>query len=311
MSAHVMAALTLGFFGYRFLSSKRRKKAPQTPELPTLAEDDADDDPGSPEPDAPTEWDDPPQMPPETKGPSLKPPARPHDPTEWDDPDAPIDEPTPPIDPGAWPEYPPPAPVDLSAWTDPKNYPTPGKLHQIGGSNSGTTLGTIAKKALTTAFYVAFGDLEVAMELAERSENWRAYRQAINCCPWNHALYGSANQRGTPYYYETPHGDHVSLYPVHDDVAEALARGQAPRRRVSEGNPKLPAGGHHAFLWLPPLDAAALLEGRVKVEHGHWWTGDFRMMPPPEVLTLGLADVPPGRVWGCGGYETSYDEGEA
>ena len=56
-----------------------------------------------------------------------------------------------------------------------------------------------------------------------------------------------------------------------------------------------------------PLDAAELLEGRIKVEHAHWWTGDFRMMPPPEVLTLGLANVPPGRVWGCGGYQTSYD----
>jgi len=289
--------------------------------LAELADDEAEDggpwgsDPDRPLPvDPPTEPapqgpQEPTPRPPHRPGstrPGLLPPSLPEEPPMWDDPNDPID-PEPPTDPGAWPEYPPPGPVDLSQWTDPANYPTPGKFHQIGGAHSGTTLKTIAIKALTTAFYLAFGDLEVAQALAEREDNWRAYREAINCCPWNHALYGSANQPGTPYYYKTPHDDHISLYPVHADVVGALVNGQTPQRRVSEDNPKVPAGGRHAFIWLPPLDAAELLEGRVKVEHGHWWTGDFRMMPPPEVLTLGLADVPAGRVWGCGGYETSYD----
>lgn len=285
--------------------------------LAELADEDADDEgPGGSEPDGPLPVD-PPTVPPPpgpdeptspgptwpgSKDPGLKPPTLP-DPNEppfgGDEDDA--------DDPSEWPEYPPPGPVDLGQWTDLENYPTPGKFHQIGGAHSGTTLKTIAIKALTTAFYIVHGDLDVAEELAAREGNWRAYREAINCCPWNHALYGSANQPGTPYYYKTPHDDHISLYPVHDNVAWRLANGQTPRRRVSGANPKVPAGGSHAFIWLPPLDATELLEGRVKVEHGHWWTGDFRMMPPPEVLTLGLTNVPPGRVWGCGGYQTSYD----
>lgn len=395
MSAQVMAALTLGWLGYKFFGGKRRKKGsassidgdlptldcglypwraldvdmsldlaivagerdlerlalkaardvyPTTPEgnrqpwppddddarahcildririranlrLAELADVGADDEdpdgpldpttvptlPGHHVPPTPS------RTPPAPKGPQLKPPTRPEEPTFDDDEPTFDDGPTAPQDPGEWPEYPPPGPVELSKWTDPANYPTPGKFHQIGGPHSGTTLKAIAIKALTTAFYVAFGDLQVAQELAEREENWRAYREAINCCPWNHALYGSANQPGTPYYYKTPHDDHISLYPVHDDVVWALVNGETPQRRVSEHDPKLPAGGRHAFLWLPPLDAAELLEGRVKVEHGHWWTGDFRMMPPPEVLTLGLTGIPAGRVWGCGGYQTSYD----
>jgi hypothetical protein len=289
--------------------------------LAELADDDADDEgPGGSDPDGPLPTAPPPPgsdepttpspVPPGPKGPGLKPPSRPDEPTfgggDDDDPNDSVD-PEDPEDPGDWPEYPPPGPVDLTKWTDPANYPTPGKFHQIGGPNSGTTLKAIAIKALTTAFYIIHGDLAVAQELAEREENWRAYREAINCCPWNHALYGSANQPGTPYYYKTPHDDHISLYPVHDDVVWRLVDGQVPRRRVSQDDPKVPSGGRHAFPWLPPLDAAELLEGRVKVEHAHWWTGDFRMMPPPEVLTLGLTNIPAGRVWGCGGYQTSYD----
>lgn len=288
--------------------------------LAELADDQAGDDqgpggldPGRPLPDEPPTDPAPPGHPkptppvPDPPGPheepTLEPPARPDEPP-------PLEGPPDPEDPGEWPEYPEPGPVDLTKWTDPGNYPTPEHFHQIGGPNSGTTLKTIAIKALTTAFYLVHDDLELAKELAERDENWRAYRDAINCCPWNHALYGSDNQPGTPYYYDTPHGDHISLYPVHDDVVWSLVSGEPPQRRVSEHDPKHPAGGRHAFIWLPPLDQAELLEGRVKVERAHWWTGDFTMMPPPEVLSLGVTDVPPGRVWGCGGFETSFDYAE-
>ena len=55
------------------------------------------------------------------------------------------------------------------------------------------------------------------------------------------------------------------------------------------------------------VDQVALAEGRVEVQHAHWWTGDWVIMPPPEVLALGVVDVPPGRTWGCGGYETLFD----
>ena len=243
-------------------------------------------------------------------GPIREPSRRPEEPLPPpvvpDEPEAPLPPPVVPDEP-EWPDYPPAGPVDLAQWTDPGNYPTPGMFHQVGGPHSATTLQAIARKALTTAFYLVHGDLEVAVELAQRSENWRAYREAIHCSPWNHALYGSANQPGTSGAYDTPHGDVISMYPAHAHVAAQLANGEPAQRRVRPDDPKLPAGGHHAFLWLPPLDQVALAEGRVEVQHAHWWTGDWVIMPPPEVLALGVVDVPPGRTWGCGGYETLFD----
>ncbi|MCA9652546.1 MAG: hypothetical protein KC501_21700 [Myxococcales bacterium] len=283
--------------------------------LAELADDAADDDgpggsdpfdgplpeppPTKPPPPGPADPTPPSPVPPGPSGPTLEPPHRPEPP--------PVDVPDePPPDPGnEWPDYPPPAPVDLAKWTDPGNYPTPGKFHQVGGPNSATTLQAIARKALTTAFYLVHGDLELAKELALRSENWRAYREAIECSAWNHALYGSHGQPGTSGYYETPHGDTISMYPAHANIASLLANGEPPERRVRLDDPKLPPGGRHALLWLPPLDEAELLQGRVKVKHAHWWTGDWMIMPPPEVLALGVAEVPPG-TWGCGGYETEY-----
>ncbi|MCR9165951.1 MAG: hypothetical protein ACE37F_25325 [Nannocystaceae bacterium] len=238
------------------------------------------------------------------------------------DPEPPIDpEPVEPVDPPdgsgggdggqVWPEYPPPGPVDLGPWTDPANYPTPGMFHQIGGENSGVTLKAIARKALTTAFYLVLGDLDEADRLARRSENWRAYRQVINCCPWNHLLYGAPSLPGEIGFYPTPSGDSVSLYPVHDHVAQRLANGETPDRRVHDDDRKRPGGGKHAFLWLPPLDELALSEGRVEVKREYWETGDWVIMPPPEVLTLGVTASSDQRVWGCDGWEIEFSDTES
>ena len=236
----------------------------------------------------------------------------------WDHDGGPAPEPQPPEPPreddpdgdGQWPDYPPRGPVDLEPWTDAGNYPTPGMFHQIGGENSGITLKAIARKALTTAFYLVLGDLEDADQLARRSENWRAYRQVINCCPWNHLLYGAPSIPGETGFYQTPSGDSISLYPVHDHVAQRLANGQTPDRRVRDNNRKLPKGGKHAFLWLPPLDELALSEGRVEVKRDYWDTGDWVMMPPPAVLTLGVTTSSDQRVWGCDGWELDFFDDE-
>ncbi|MCR9165541.1 MAG: hypothetical protein ACE37F_00810 [Nannocystaceae bacterium] len=292
--------------------------------LAQLADDEADDDEPDPDPDPPG------RTPANTIAPppGTCPPGYRYDevlgcieredpPDEWapwDSDGGPAPEPQPPEPPpendddgdGQWPDYPPPGPVDLDPWTDPANYPTPGMFHQIGGENSGVTLKAIARKALTTAFYLVLGDLESADQLAKRSENWRAYRQVINCCPWNHLLYGAPSIPGETGFYQTPSGDSISLYPVHDHVAQRLANGDIPDRRVRDNNRKLPKGGKHAFLWLPPLDELALSEGRVEVKRDYWETGDWVMMPPPAVLTLGVTTGSDQRVWGCDGWELDF-----
>lgn len=272
--------------------------------LAKLADQDADDDPDDPVPPpgpskpqtgfapAPT-----PCPPGETYDPKTaqcakpsKPPLKPFE--------VPVD----------WPDYPPPAPVDLNLWTDPGNYPTPGKFHQIGGENSGTTLKRIARKALTTAFYLIHNDLELADSLARRSDNWRAYRQLINCSPWNHVLYGAPNEPDTSGFYATPHGESLSMFPVHDRVRERLAAGEQPERRVRDDNRTMPKGGKHAFIWLPPLDEVALFDGNVVAKREHWETGDWMIMPPPEVLTHGVSVESLERTWGCDGWEVQWYE---
>lgn len=287
--------------------------------LAQIADDDADDDEPTPEP--------PPPRPSDTIAPPpgtcppgyryddvlgcLEIPEPPSDFAPWNyDPDEPQPEPDPPEPEGGeeWPDYPEPGPVDLEPWTDPGNYPTPGKFHQIGGPNSGVTLKAIARKALTTAFYLVLDDLDAADQLARRSENWRAYRQVINCCPWNHLLYGAPSLPGEVGFYQTPSGDSISLYPVHDHIAQRIANGEIPERRVRDDNRKLPGGGKHAFLWLPPLDELALSEGRVEVKRDYWETGDWMIMPPPEVLTLGISTSSDQRIWGCDGWEIEFYE---
>lgn len=206
-----------------------------------------------------------------------------------------------------WPDYPPMGPVDLAPLTDPSNYPTPGRFHQIGGENSGTTLKKIARLALTTAYFKLLGDFDEADLRARRSASWRAYRDLINCAPWNHALYGSKNQPG-PYYYDTPHGDHISMYPVHGRIRQALEQGEMLVRLVDEEDPKSPAGGVHAFIWLPPLDLDALAEDEILVSREYWYTGDSMIMPPPEVVTFDVDGIPESRQWGCLGFAAGVED---
>ena len=304
----VLTALAIGLIGYQVVGKKKRKKSTTTTTggtgTTTPTEPTEPTEPGEPEPSGPRR----PFPRPRPSPPAVEPTGNGDLPTiEPDEPGPDEPGPTEPKPTDDWPDYPPPGPVDLSKWTDPKNYPTPGMFHQIGGENSATTLQAIARMALTTAFYLTFGDLAVARELAQDADNWRAYREAIECSPWNHALYGSASQPGTSGYYETPHGDQISMFPVHANVEELLAIGEPPKRRVRTDDPRLPAGGRHAFIWLPSLDEDVLANGRVKVKHEHWPTGDFMIMPPPEVLALGVVGVPPRRQWGCGEYETTLD----
>lgn len=291
----VLTALAIGWIGYQVLGKKKRKATTTNKGSSTDPHDDGrtptTDEPGPRGPRHPF--------------PRPRPFPSPFDPTVHEDPPPRGSEEPEPTD--DWPDYPPPAPVDLAEWTDANNYPTPGMFHQIGGDNSASTLQAIARMALTTAFYLTFGDLAVAKELAKDPDNWRAYREAIECSPWNHALYGSASRPETSGYYQTPHGDQISMFPVHANVEALLATGEPPERRVRSDDPRLPSGGRHALLWLPPLDEDVLTNGRVKVRHEHWWTGDWMIMPPPEVLALGVVGVPPRRTWGCGEYETSYD----
>ena len=207
-----------------------------------------------------------------------------------------------------WDPYPPPGPVDVWEWEQVDNYPEPGKFHQIyyqGKNNSATTLKHIAQKAIAQRVMQLTGDLSLAQSMSDDAEIWRSYRDLIDCSPWNDAAYGVTYKMG-PHKYDTPHGRQIGMNPVHDDVRKKLTQGQPPRRTVKKPNAHS-GGGHFAYLWLPPLDDEALLEGVVRVDPTYWSTGDSKIMPPPEVLTLGLENVPKEQTWGCLGFETTFE----
>ncbi len=207
-----------------------------------------------------------------------------------------------------WDPYPPPGPVDIWDWEQADNYPEPGKFHQIhykGENNSATTLKHIAQKAIAQRVMQLSDDLSLAKSISDDATVWRAYRDLIDCSPWNDAAFGVKHKPGS-YKYDTPHGRQIGMNPVHDDVRKKLTQGLPPRRTVQTPGSHN-GGGHFAYLWLPPLDDEALLERIVRVDPEYWRTGDSKIMPPPEVLTLGLENVPKAQTWGCLGFETTFE----
>lgn len=209
------------------------------------------------------------------------------------------------------PPYPEPGPVDVAAWENPDNYPTPGAFHQVyyqggdknrypeghPGRNSVTTMKHLAQKALYSFAYTVTGDLDKAKAAGDDPELWRAYRALIDCSPYNHALFAARFE--PPHKYDSPHGLQVAMIPAHDDVRFALSKGITPRRLVDVDNPQMAPNMSQPFPWLPPLDPEAFLQGEIRVDPEYWDSGDSKIMPPPEVLALGVGGVDPQRFWGC------------
>ena len=210
-----------------------------------------------------------------------------------------------------WPPYPEPGPVNMALWENPDNYPTPNRFHQIWydggdkaqypeghpGRNSVQTMKHLAQKALYAFAYTVTGDLDLAKAAGDNPDMWRAYRQIIDCSPWNQALLSARFE--PPHSYDTPTGLQTALIPAHAKIREALAMGVTPHRRVDENDPKMISGGAQPYIWLPPLDPEAFLQGVIQIDPEYWDSGDSKLMPPPEVTVLSVAAVAPDRMWGC------------
>lgn len=217
---------------------------------------------------------------------------------------APKPEPVP--DDSEYGDYPEPGPIDLDTITHPENYPEPGTFHQVGGPNSATTTKHIAQKALMQAHYSVFQDSDAAKAFSDDSENWRRYRELMDCSPFNDAFLGARHTPGGGYWYDTPTGRQIAMMPVHDALLSKMAYGEVLERRVDMGNPQKPPGGQQPAIWLPPLDVEAMADGRVELDPEYWETGDSKILPPPEVLVLvdpHVSNIPPNQLWGCLGYE--------
>lgn len=230
-------------------------------------------------------------------------------PTPDPDPNKPLFIPGVIIDPYSPPQPPPDTP-DPAIKDVVDDYPTAGKLYQIGKGD--LFLGThgIAFKAIAQeAYKLATADghnhdaaLAYAKEVANASAR-STYLQAIQCEPWNDQLYGTFGygEQAVP----APSGRAIRLYPQHAPNLAQLQAGLPPVRSIRlrtpndkrKGNGTAAPGapsGHYELLWLPPIDLDHMkATGQVRT---------FRTGPPAFIAERAFIDksgLDGWHEWGC------------
>lgn len=198
---------------------------------------------------------------------------------------------------------------------DGNRYPAPSAFYRVnppgtspltGGKPENLTI--IAKAALMNALQMA--DLDPAMADGDDqfARNLRVgMMNAIECSPWNDALYGHESS-----HHYSPHPRGISLNAVHADNRTRLIRGEKPRRSVTGEASHDGTGGHLPYLWIPAVDPDALELGVVKAVDSFWPNGDSGSWPPTEVSDLNGENIRRGP-WGCEGEvfprDTTPDSG--
>jgi len=218
------------------------------------------------------------------------------------------------------------------------NYPTHGTLLQVrhgdrllgtfseinvGQDIQGEALRSIAYTTLLgaawdTAKSNGASDADAkkfAQDVAYDNSNRVDYIHLIQCSPWNDALYTTYGFG--PQAMESPAGRALRFLPQHHDNRKRMMQGYAPRRNITlgditdkgAGNAQAQSGDRNlAYLWLPKLNEDTLWDsgGKDITTNGvNWADGSSAIMPPPEVVELGVENVPEGAGWGCLGYEAS------
>lgn len=188
---------------------------------------------------------------------------------------------------------------------DGNKYPQPGAFYRVNPPGSSPLTGgdpenlsIIAKAALMNALQLAGLDPKMAVGDGADAQRLRVGMiNAIECSPWNDALYGHEESH---HYSAHPRG--ISLNAVHADNRARLLRGEKPRRAVTGKTSHDGTGGHLPYLWIPAVDPGALEMGEVVAIDGYWPNGNSGNWPPPEVTDLNAANVPRGP-WGCEGVQ--------
>lgn len=224
---------------------------------------------------------------------------------------SPAPDPTPTPDPSPDPS---PVPVpDIQPWIN--DTPWPGHLYQVRPGDTFFGDNGICARALYQATFeagLASGMTTAkaqarAVAVAADTSNRVDYLNAIQCSPWNDALYGTWGYGSKA--WPSAHGRAIRMLAYHDANYDRLFDGEAPRRLIADGKPAdagtgtgTGAGSTLELLWLPPLKASSLLDPnrtrQVDVEDMTWPDGSSTIDPPPAISDLGI-DGAPGRPWGC------------
>jgi len=231
---------------------------------------------------------------PPNKGPDkIKPPPQPD----------PGPEPVEPVEPT--PEVVDP-PIDEITNTD---WPVPGHFYVVRPAQDGEKGDTglrIAKRALADAAFRAAkeflgasddGAREFAKAYSSDGPRQYAYLDKITCESWNDATvttYGYGDKaRAAPLS-----GRAIRLLPQHADNLSRLRQGKRAVREMhfgkssdrTNGVRRGGGGDRHETLYLPGVDLAPIIEGKLAIGGGTWPDGSSKAHPPKWVLDLGVRD---------------------
>lgn len=188
----------------------------------------------------------------------------------------------------------------VEQFESPDGDPEMGTLYDYGSGIP--ALANVSRRALQNA------------GVPSHSDNRIAYLRLIECSPYNDALYNvklpveDGIVKMGRFRRDPAFG--ISGNPQHYDNLLRMKQGLAPRRaalrnsltKVSEG---VPGGRRHADFWLPLLKPGTEIVGPGAV--ATWQDGSSAINPPPEILALGMENVPPGQ-YGCDPWRTSVEE---
>lgn len=211
------------------------------------------------------------------------------------------------------PDEPAPDPKVPGEWIR-DDWPKDGRIFQVtsGWQFLGTGAKRVAFNAITDAAYRAAIEhgqthaqaLEFASDRGHTGSNRMAYFQAIQCDPFNDALYGTYGYG--PQAMPASSGRAIRMLPQHADNRTRMLNGEQLIRSIrlrtpndqGKGNGTAAGGapsGHFEALWLPEIDREHL-----------WTTGQIRVSksgPPKVIKDLGWANrsgpLPGNIVWGC------------
>jgi len=205
------------------------------------------------------------------------------------------------------------------------SYPQGGRLYQVrkrdtllGEGQNSIVYRWISSDAFLAAKAAGQTDSQAratARSLARNARLRIAAYQLLGCVPWNDTLYGTYQVSRLSFpLFQTGRG--FTMLPIHAKNLDRLQRSEAPIRTITLGEPGqqgdfvaktefVDQPKAFALFWLPPLDDAELLAGRIKLRQLPYSDGSSRIWPPPAIADLGhlsAADIPQ-TTWGCQGHE--------
>ncbi|MDP3910852.1 MAG: hypothetical protein Q8Q14_10730, partial [Gemmatimonadales bacterium] len=182
----------------------------------------------------------------------------------------------------------------IDEFTSPGGEPMPGTLYY--------------QRQGDMAFDIARWTLQNA-GIPNTAANRIALLRLIECSPYNDAVYGvklSENAFKQRFRSDQPYG--ISGNPQHHDNLMRMKQGlpvrRAAQRNSMSGHETVPGGGRHAAMWIPLLAQGIEVVGPSAVLA--WQDGTSGINPPPEILDLGIENVPPGE-YGCAPWRTTLE----